>query len=101
LLGFNSLESYIDSHANPINDTDALMVKYQQAVFSYCIASLLLQFKTVIRKPEAENRAKEGESTEVAWLRKSNAAVLYFFNKFLPDSTELPYNFASVFMGML
>lgn len=101
LLGFTTLENYIYTYPNPINDTDALIVKYSQAVFCYCIASLLLQFKTVIRKNEAENMAKESEQTADDWLKKSNAAVLFFFNKFLPNSTELPVNNASVFVGML
>jgi len=95
-LGFDSLQSYIDTHPNPINDSDALIIKYQQAVFGYCMASLLLQFKTVIRKNEAENMAKESDTTSVEWLKKSNLAVMYFFKKFAPDSTDTPSNLCYV-----
>lgn len=45
-------------------DEDAiLLMYYRRAVFAYAKADLLQNFKTVNRRAEAENEAKEGEDT--------------------------------------
>ena len=81
LLDFADIDAYTTAHSEQIGGVEVFVKKYQEAVFSYAKALLLQQFKTMNRKPEAENQAKESPETETYWLNKSGAAVAFLFEK--------------------
>jgi hypothetical protein len=78
----STLEDYCTVHPEAIGDEPILIKKYKEAVFCYAKAQLLQQFKTFIRKPEAENLAKESEDTYQYWLERSIQAVQFLFDVF-------------------
>lgn len=89
IINHASLSAYCTAHPELIGGMDVVVSKYQEAVFSYAKAVLLQQFKTMNRKAEAENMAKESRETESYWLNRSLQAVLFFFKKFGIDASTL------------
>ncbi|CAB4202328.1 Bacteriophage head completion protein GpL [uncultured Caudovirales phage] len=85
-LGYADLDAYSSVYSQTINGIETVFSQYQRAVFSYGKALVLQQVKTMNRKAEAENLAKESQETEAYWLKQSGLAVQWFFNKFLHDS---------------
>lgn len=82
IVNYVSLAAYCTAHSQAIGGAETLISKYQEAVFCYAKAVLLQQFKTMNRKAESENMAKESTETEQYWLERSRQAVLFFFKKF-------------------
>ena len=80
-LDYQDLETYTLAHSEQIGGVEVFVKKYEESVFSYAKALLLQQFKTMNRKPEAENQAKESPETEAYWMNKSDAAVAFLFEK--------------------
>ncbi len=79
-LGYTTLAEYTAAHSRQINAIEVLLTKYQHAVFCRAKAGLLQQFKTMNRRPQAENEAKESEETEQYWLDESQACIQAFFD---------------------
>ena len=82
----SSLAAYNTAHPDMIDGVDITVTKYKEAVFSHAKALILPQVKSMIRKAEAENLAKEAPETEQYWMTRSSLAVQWFFNKFLHDA---------------
>lgn len=76
-----TLVDYCLANVETIGNEPVLIKKYKEAVFCYAKAQLLQQFKTMNRKPEAENLAKEAPETEQYWLERSTMAAQFMFNK--------------------
>ncbi len=78
----STLAAYCTAHPDAIGGEQVLIKKYKEAVFCYAKAQLLQQFKTLIRKPEAENLAKESEETHQYWIDRSVQVIQFLFNRF-------------------
>lgn len=90
---YEDFAAYNTANELKIGDVDVLIKKYEEAVFSYAKALILQLVKTLIRKAEAENLAKESTETESYWLNKSAAAVNFLFSKILPtESSKTGFN---------
>jgi len=83
VLGYADLDAYTTVYSEAIGGIEIVFSQYQRAVFSYAKALVLQQVKTMNRKAEAENLAKESPETEAYWLKQSSQSVQWFFNKFL------------------
>jgi Phage head completion protein (GPL) len=81
LADYQDLQSYCDANPEQIAGQDVLIIKYQEAVFCNAKAFLLQQFKTMNRKPEAENMAKEAPETEQYWIARSYAAINFILQR--------------------
>jgi hypothetical protein len=85
LLSYADFDTYLSQNSQEIAGKELLAIKYEEAVFSYAKALLLQQVKTIIRKPQAENAAKEAPETADYWLERSTQAVRFLVKKFLYD----------------
>ena len=83
-LGYTTAEAYINAHPKPLNDSDAFLIQYTMAVFSYAKAYLLQQFNSMNRRANAENAAKEAPETERYWLDQSAKAIAQLFARVVP-----------------
>jgi len=86
---YSDLEAYHTVNSEQTGGVEVVVKKYEEAVYCYAKAILLQQFKTMNRKAEAENIAKEAQETEHYWLNRSLQAVLFFFKKFSIDASTL------------
>lgn len=79
-----SLLDYCVNNEQLIGGEHVLITQYKHAVFCRAKAFLLQQFNSMNRRAVAENAAKEAPETEQYWLDQSQAAIHYFYEKFLP-----------------
>lgn len=89
---YTDIAAYTLANPEQIGSVDIIVTKYQEAVFSYAKALLLQQFKTINRKAEAENQAKESPATESYWMKKSMNAVFFLYDKFNIDFATGKFN---------
>lgn len=99
-LGHVDLTAYIAAlPARQIGGIDVLITEYENAVFSRAKAGLLMQFKAINRRPQAENAAKEDPEMEVYWLDESQRSIKAFFDALLP--AQYTPSKASVYSALL
>jgi hypothetical protein len=89
LDGYASLTAYTTAHPEALNGKQVLDELYKHAVYTRAKASLLMQFASINRRPQAENQTKEGDDMETYWLDESQAAIAEFFRRFLPAEPVL------------
>lgn len=88
-LDYDTLAAYSTANTRLIAGVDIMLTQYKHAVFCRAKAGLLQQFKTMNRRPQAENEARESEQTEQYWLDESQGCIKAFFDLLLPESTTL------------
>ncbi|WP_432745787.1 head completion/stabilization protein [Methylobacter sp. G7] len=86
-MGFNVFAAYVAAHhPQAVNSVNMLELNYHNAVHTRAKAGLLQQFNSMNRKPNAENAAKESESTEQYFLDESQLSIKALFDAVLPDA---------------
>lgn len=89
-LGFSTFATYVAvHHPLSVNSINVLTINYHNAVHTRAKAGLLQQFNSMNRKPNAENAAKESETTEQYWLDESQLSIKALFDAVLPDAGVL------------
>lgn len=83
-LGFSTLDE-VDQDQGGI-DGD-LLLQYQRAVFCRAMGLMILAFKTLQRREQAENLAKEGADTHQDYFAQSGRAIRRFLG--LPENVSV------------
>jgi len=93
LLGFATLQLYVDAHPQPLGDSDKLVVGYEHAVYSRAKAGLIPQFVNAVRRSKDDGKAQsEADEGEQYWLDESQSMIAAFHRMLLPGNDLKPGN---------
>lgn len=74
-MGYTTFAAYLTANPSLINNAELMQVHYEHAIYARTKAMLLQQFKTMNRRDNAENMAKESAETEQYWLDESQQSI--------------------------
>ena len=101
LLGYASLQAYIDANSQPLNGGEQLVKSYEHAVYSRAKAALIPQFVNAIRLSKGDDKTQSNaEESERYWLDESQSMIAAFHRQFFPDDDLKPGN-ANVHVALL
>ena len=85
-MGSATFQAYISENSISMADSELFQIHYEHAVYSHAKAYMVPIFKTMIRREDAENEAKEGPQTEQDWLDESQGSIAYLMRQFFPEN---------------